>query len=218
MDYNIFLELVKNRRTIRKFLPDPVSSEDVGKIVEAARWAPSGFNSQPWEAVIVTDPELKDKVTQILQGKDDVADISRTSFAVAPAYILFYGDLRVRNWAPKPVRENEEIWQYVFEASLAAGFEHMHLAATSLGLGAMWVTASRFSEASEAIKELLNLPDYLSPFEMLAIGYPNHTPPEKKLRSLESMMHEAKGEAIKFRSLKEIEAFFGKKERKTKAE
>lgn len=211
MDYEKFIELVKSRRTIRKFLPDPVSAEDVEKIVEAARWAPSGYNCQPWEAVVVTEPEIKDKVTQVLQGKDDVADISRTSFAVAPVYILFYGDPRVRPWAPKPVREDEDMWKYIFEATLAAGFEHMHLAATSLGLGAMWVTASRFGEAGEAIKQLLNLPDYLVPFEMLAVGYPGHTPPEKRLRPLESMMHNAKGENIDFRTLEDVEAFFGKK-------
>lgn len=211
MNYESFLELVKTRRTIRKFRSDAVSSEDVEKIVEAARWAPSGFNSQPWEAVVVTDPEIKDKVTQLIQGKDEVAAISRTSFAVAPVYILFYGDSRVRNWAPKPVRENEEVWQYVFEATLAAGFEHMHLAATSLGLGAMWVTASCLGGAGEAIKQLLDLPDYLVPFEMLAVGYPAHTPPEKKLRPLDSIMHDANGESIGFRSRTDIEAFFGKK-------
>ena len=211
MNYESFLELVKTRRTIRKFRSDTVSSEHIEKIVEAARWAPSGFNSQPWEAVVITEPEVKDKVTQLIQGKDDVADISRTSFAAAPVYIFFYGDSRVRNWAPKPIRENEEVWQYVFEATLAAGFEHMHLAATSLGLGAMWVTASRLGGTGEAIKQLLNLPDYLVPFEMLAVGYPAHTPPEKRLRPLGSLMHNAKGKDIDFRTLAEVEGFFGKK-------
>lgn len=210
MAYEAFIELVKDRRTIRKFRSDPVSTEDVEKIVEAARWAPSGYNCQPWEAVVITESEIKDKVTQVLQGKDDVADISRTSFAVAPVYILFYGDPRVRPWAPKPVRENEEVWQYIFEATLAAGFEHMHLAAASLGLGAMWVTASRLGGAGEKIKQILNLPDYLVPFEMLAVGYSGHTPPEKRLRSFESMMHDVKKGNIKLRTLEDIEVFFGK--------
>ena len=44
MDYESFLELVKKRRSIRRFKPDPVPNEYVGKIIEAARWAPSGFN------------------------------------------------------------------------------------------------------------------------------------------------------------------------------
>jgi len=49
INYESFLELAKKRRSIRKFRPDPVADGDIDKIIEAARWAPSGFNMQPWE-------------------------------------------------------------------------------------------------------------------------------------------------------------------------
>ena len=51
MDYDSLLELVKNRRSIRKFKTDPVSDEHIDKILEVARQAPSGLNSQPWEFI-----------------------------------------------------------------------------------------------------------------------------------------------------------------------
>ncbi|MFO7772970.1 MAG: nitroreductase family protein [Dehalococcoidia bacterium] len=60
MDYDSFLELVKKRRSIRRFKPDPVPDEYVDKIIEAVRWAPSGFNLQPWDFVVVNEKELKD--------------------------------------------------------------------------------------------------------------------------------------------------------------
>ena len=66
MNYESLLELVKNRRSIRRFKPDPIPDEYVDKIIEAARWAPSGFNSQPWEFVVVKKQELKDRIVQLI--------------------------------------------------------------------------------------------------------------------------------------------------------
>jgi nitroreductase len=66
MDYNSFLELAKKRRTIRRFKPDPIPDEYVDKIIEAARWAPSGFNLQPWEFVVIKKKELRENIIQIV--------------------------------------------------------------------------------------------------------------------------------------------------------
>ena len=65
MTYDDFLDLVKQRRSIRRFKSDPVPTEAILKILEAARWAPSGFNMQPWEFVIVQKPELKTRIIEI---------------------------------------------------------------------------------------------------------------------------------------------------------
>ena len=75
MDYDSFLELVKKRRSIRRFKPDPVPDEYIKKIIEAARWAPSGFNLQPWEFVVVKDQKLKDGIIQIF--KEVISDNSK---------------------------------------------------------------------------------------------------------------------------------------------
>ena len=53
MDYESLLELIKKRRSIRGFKPDPIPDKYVDKIIEAARWAPSGANSQPWEFIVI---------------------------------------------------------------------------------------------------------------------------------------------------------------------
>jgi nitroreductase len=59
MEYESLLELVKTRRSIRRFKPDPVPDEYIDKIIEVARWAPSGYNTQPWDFVIIKDKKLK---------------------------------------------------------------------------------------------------------------------------------------------------------------
>ena len=66
MDYAGLLELVKKRRSIRRFRSDPVPDEYIEKIIEAGRWAPSGYNSQPWEFLVIKDKVLKDRILQPL--------------------------------------------------------------------------------------------------------------------------------------------------------
>jgi nitroreductase len=210
MDYESFLKLVKTRRTIRKFKADAIPSEDLDKIMETVRWAPSGFNSQPWEILLVQDPETKDVVTQHLQGKGDVDSISRVGFAKAPVYLFLLGDSRVRPWAPPVVRDDEELWRYIMEATLGPAYQHMHLAATSLGIGTMWITASRMPDIEQKIRKTLNIPDHLVLFEMMAIGYPDHTPPNKKVRPLDEFVHYDTCSENEFRTEKDIETYFGK--------
>src|SRR5215470_4981040 len=57
--YKMLLDLVKTRMSVRKFRPDPIPEDTINKILEVARWAMSGANSQPWEFVVVTDPKIK---------------------------------------------------------------------------------------------------------------------------------------------------------------
>jgi nitroreductase len=64
MDYNSVLELAKNTRSIRRFKPDPVPEKYIDQIIEVARWAPSGFNQQPWDFIVVRKPELKNKIVE----------------------------------------------------------------------------------------------------------------------------------------------------------
>ena len=62
MDYETFLELVKTRRSIRAFTDEPVTDEQVQKVIDAARWAPSGANSQPWEFIVIREQKTKDQM------------------------------------------------------------------------------------------------------------------------------------------------------------
>ena len=77
MNYESLLELVKKRRSIRKFKPDPIPDECVDKIIEVARWAPSGANSQPWEFIVIKKQELRNKIVELVTEMNDIDEITR---------------------------------------------------------------------------------------------------------------------------------------------
>jgi nitroreductase len=57
------LEAIRTRRSIRRYKKEPVSPELVEKLLDAGRWAPSSSNSQPWEFIVITDPEVKKRIS-----------------------------------------------------------------------------------------------------------------------------------------------------------
>ncbi|MDP2744637.1 MAG: nitroreductase family protein, partial [Dehalococcoidia bacterium] len=73
MSYDNFYELAKTRRSVHRFKPDPVPDEYVEKILEVARWAPSGANSQPWEYLVIRDKGLQQKIIEIHKQSQTVS-------------------------------------------------------------------------------------------------------------------------------------------------
>src|SRR3989304_1792587 len=157
MDYNGFIQLVIKRRSIRNFKPEPIPDDYVEKIIEAARFAPSGANSQPWEFVVVKEKELKDKIVDIVkEGSNssfkigqtrppeerhpaDNRTVGATGFKDAPVFIILFGDRRLMDTFPLSAYLNNG--EEILVSSLASTFLYMNLAATSLGLASQWVSA-----------------------------------------------------------------------------
>lgn len=86
-DLASFETLVRSRRATRHFKPDPVPEDLLARVLDAARWAPSGYNLQPTHFVVVTDPALKDRLCPACMGQRQVRE--------APAVIVLAGDKRV---------------------------------------------------------------------------------------------------------------------------
>src|SRR5262249_54843480 len=131
-DVQQFLELVISRRSTRHFRPDPVPPDLLDQLLEAARWAPSGFNLQPTHFVVVTDPDVKAKLYH--------ACMKQRQIVAAGATVVFTGDRRV-------VANNfERVLQQVREAG-AINAEYERLLRKSvplffnqgpLGIGWLW--------------------------------------------------------------------------------
>lgn len=212
MGYDDFLELVKKRRSIRRFKTDPVPDEYIEKIIEAARWAPSGFNLQPWEFIVVKDQKLKDGIVQIF--KEVIEDDSRmeatrepwqirphsmipparssgpvNDYTKAPVYIILFGDTRTNVGLPMVRRYDYPLTQGVFISGLASAFLYMHLAATSLGLASQWVSRVASPYAHCMVKNLLGVPHELEAYDMMAVGYPDGEPSPRIVRDREEMVH-----------------------------
>ena len=126
-------------------------------------------------------------------------------------FILVLGDTRVRAFGPPRLREDDRQWESVFTSSLAAAYEHMHLAATALGLATRWVSAAGHDPASSKIKELLGIPEELALYEMMALGYSDFQPLPKKERPLSEVLHFNACGSSEFRSQAEVAEYFTKR-------
>ena len=209
MDYESLLELVKKRRSIRRFKPDPIPDEYIEKIIEVARWAPSGFNMQPWEFIVVKKPELRRKIVEFVteywnqskamettreswQGKpwktSGVLDAGM-DFTTAPVFIILYGDTRTKAGLPMGLRYDANRCRLIFTSGLANAFLYMHLAATTLNLASQWVSTITTPFANCMVKNLLGIPAEMEPYDMLALGYPALKPSGKFMRDPKRMIH-----------------------------
>lgn len=160
------LEILKARRSIRKFQDTPVSEELIEKLLEAGRWAPSGMNNQPWRFAVVTEPGIK----------EEIAKLTRYSRIVSGARLLI------------PVfLDKEQSYHQIKDAqAVGACLQNMLLEAHSLGLGAVWL--GEIIKNDKAVRTTLGLGSELELMAVLAIGYPAEKPGDGKRRELKDLI------------------------------
>jgi len=162
------LAAIRARRSVREFDPRrEVSATELETLLEAARWAPSAGNAQPWRFVVVRDLNLRRGLAQAAWGQGFLAQ--------APVVIVVCADLARAREAYGQRGETLYCLQ-----DTAAAIQNMLLAATQLGLGTCWVGA--FQE--EEVSRLLGLPPHLRPVALIPVGYPAHSPPPRPRRPL----------------------------------
>jgi nitroreductase len=139
-------EAIQRRHSVRAYLPDPISKEKLGKILEAARLAPSASNLQPWHFIVVTDAQKRKDIAK--------GGIFAHFLSESPVVIVGCGN---RKASPR--------W-HAIDTTIA--MQNMVLAATAEGLGTCWVG----SFAEETVKALLKIPEGFSVIALLSVGYP----------------------------------------------
>jgi nitroreductase len=220
MDYDSFLDLVRNRRSIRAFTNQPVLDEVVDKVIEAARWAPSGANSQPWEFIVIREQATKDQMAawarqhqeeahaaeltrpEELRWASAARPVSDPVFKTSPVLILVVGDPRVSKSFPLLTYVERQEMNLI--SALASAFLYMTLAAESLGLGSHWASLVASAYPSAMIKDLLGIPDGYVIYDMLGLGYPAVEPKPRVVRSQADMTHHERYEAAKYRTDEQI--------------
>lgn len=208
MDYESVMELVNTRRSIRRFKEDLVPDDYIDKIIEMARQAPSGFNTQPWDFVVVRDDELRRKIVELFPPLTELE--AENDFRIAPAYIIQLGDPRTKAGLPKievKIDNMSPATDPVFISSLANSFLYLNLAATSLGLTCQWVSIAGAPFVQAGLKKLVGIPDIYKVYDMLAIGYAAAEPGPKLLRDKADMTHYDYCKESDFRSDEEVAAF-----------
>ncbi|HOO47180.1 MAG TPA: nitroreductase family protein [Deltaproteobacteria bacterium] len=191
---NDIIDVLTSRKSIRRYKPDPVPEEMIDKILEAARWAPTGENYQPWRFIVIRDQEMKDKIGALSK----VGSGSR----MTAWYCLGHMQKRFEK-IEDPVKRAEVLrFMYSGEVSefcrqapviiavigdlrvgsvdvpydLSAAAENILLEAHSLGLGACWVHGPvATTRDAKKFKELLDIPTGMGDYKVIAyiaIGWP----------------------------------------------
>ena len=200
--YDALVEICRGRRTSREFDPTiEVPSEHFDMILEAARHAPSGANTQPWHYVVVTESETKSAMADYF-----IAEASRRAklgmkfptpnyrgLATAPGVIVVVADFRWINAFPvlndgsdldALYKQNAE---RILLQSVAASTMSAHLAAASLGYGVWWVTAIGQDNAQTELKPLLGVPDDLAIIDILVFGMPLKPPYKRWKKTMDEI-------------------------------
>ncbi len=166
------LELIKSRRTVKYFLPKFVSWENISKILDAGRHAPSCGNLQNWKFLVVIDPGKRQAVAEATHDQLEIAMAGCLIIVLAePEKAERYYGLR-----------GERLYTI---QNCAAAIQNMLLEAHSLGLGSAWVGA--FDE--EKIKSMFMIPDEVRPQAIVAIGYAKEEPPKSPKYPLETVVY-----------------------------
>src|SRR3990170_1911881 len=149
MDY--IIDAIKERRSIRKYSSRPVSIEILREILEAARWAPSAHNAQPWRFIVLTDAASKAVLAEAMAeawnadlARDGLAvtaratmtEASKKRFANSPALIV--ACLTMLNMRKYPDASRRKSERELAVQSMGAAIQNLLLAAHSKGLGACW--------------------------------------------------------------------------------
>jgi len=156
-----FMEVVKKRRSIRRYKSDPVPENVLDQILEAARLAPSAGNRQPWHFIIVRNENTKKQL-----GIPPWA-------SEAPIVIVGCADTETRG-------------EPMCCIDVAIAFEHIVLAAANFGLGTCWIG---MLNRSEPVKKALGIPEHIRVIAVTPLGYPDETPSPKPRKTLSEIIH-----------------------------
>ncbi|MBR5661852.1 MAG: nitroreductase family protein [Bacteroidales bacterium] len=148
----IVLDVIHSRKSVRSYTEQPVSPEQVETILKAAMAAPSGRNLQAWRFVVVREQSVKEKL----------AVGFNKMIAKAPVVIVVCGN------TINPQGEFNGNWT----ADCAAATENLLLAAEAIGLGAVWTACYPYEDRMNPAIEALGLPDGITPYCIVPVGYP----------------------------------------------
>jgi F420 biosynthesis protein FbiB-like protein len=182
-ELDILLNLIKSRRSIRRYTAEPIPSETILRLLDAATWAPSAHNRQPWRFAVLTQPADKERLAAAMGARlradrsadgDDPADIERDvarSYARltgAPAFIIVCLSMLDMDSYPDPRRTYNERLMAVQSTAMAA--QNLLLLAHAEGLAACWVCAPLFTP--DLVGETVGLPPDWEPQGLITLGHP----------------------------------------------
>ncbi|MEK6905940.1 MAG: nitroreductase family protein [Nanoarchaeota archaeon] len=166
------VELIKSRRNVTQFLPKFVSWENISRVLDAGRHAPSCGNIQNWKFIVILNQELKQKIVAV----------SYDQYEIAAAFALIVVCAEPEK-AERYYGEKGKTFYTV--QNCAAAVQNMLLEAHSLGLGTRWVGAFD----ADKVKEFLKIPEEVEVHTIVALGYAKEIPPKPPKYPLETLVY-----------------------------
>lgn len=179
-------DLFQKRRSIRKYMRERISNDKIKKILDAARWAPSAHNAQPWSFIVITRSDVKLRLAKAMikvweedmvsdrideQIRKELISSSLRKFLEPPVLIL--ACLTMQGMDEYIDRRNEAEHTMAIQ-SVAASIENLILAARLEGLDSCWFCAPLFCQ--DTVRETLKIPLGIEPQALIAIGYADEKP------------------------------------------
>jgi nitroreductase len=146
------IELLTTRRSIRKYTAKEIREEIVEELLRAAMYAPSAGNQQPWHFVVLRNKAMFRKINEFHPY----------------SAMLQEANLAILVCADTTIETKRGYWPL----DCSAATENILIAAHGLGLGAVWLGIYPRPDRQDGMKKLLRLPDNISPFSLVSIGYP----------------------------------------------
>ncbi|MEM1586320.1 MAG: nitroreductase family protein [Candidatus Bathyarchaeia archaeon] len=186
--------IIKGRRSIRSFLSKSVPHDLILRLIDAARWAPSAHNAQPWRFIVIIDPEVKRKLAEAM-ASDWLRDLRKDGvppedskrlvkesikrFSETP--VLIVAAMTMRDMQRYPDKRRQRFEHLMATQSLAAAIQNILLTAHAEGLGACWFCAPLFCQ--KTVRRILRMPSDVEPQALITVGYPAEgpEPPPRKL-------------------------------------
>ena len=172
------LDIIKRRRSVRQYLPAQIKDRELADILEAAAYAPSGHNCQPWHFTVIQNKAvidaISDKAKQVMlaspldKPKRLGAAENYHIFHHAPTVIIVSGDREARSPLELP---DVEMGSYTPLADCSAAIQNMLLAAESLGIGSCWIGLVNYFFTLDAEVAALEIPVRYKPLFAVCLGY-----------------------------------------------
>jgi nitroreductase len=172
---DVLFSVLKDRRSTRLYSNRDVSDKSILKIMEAARYAPSVGNYQPWEFIIVKEKDIRKQIVDGCYNQEWMLN--------APVFIVACTNVKIAT----AVYGERGLRLYGIQ-SVAAAVENILLAAESMGLAACWVGA--FSET--IVSGILECPEYIRPCAVITLGYADFKPAEMQKQNIDEFVHSGK--------------------------
>lgn len=202
-NYAALLDIIRRRRSVRRFEPArTIARETLIAIAEAARWAPTGANSQCFDLLVVDDPATRDKVLDVFLAQSNrlidhskgFPAVKKTYMANTVAIILVLADARWKAAFPKATtaeweREYAENNERILLASIGAVIQNIQLAVTACGLTSAWLSGGGEDTTNRDLAALLGYPESHRAIGTIPIGLPEKDVASRYRRPLAQMLH-----------------------------